>query len=283
MTCFSSGFVQSHKKSQSMQKCSSVSSHYDDCCQTHVTFCHFDHFFSSLENKRVLLFPLKLHSHTEMQLFDDMTLVSWWILLMLYLSACLQTSPLLRTPPPQPVLNKLTVSKKRNPACLLLKSLCCVCVCVCMCACECVCSLFSSLLVSSLFLCGRKHPPPPPHPTPGQRWMYHSRALSDLLWTGVHYTELTSSWLWKGMPLVEVTVCSTSCCVAGVVKSALMGGFSLLILFNHNCKVTEAATRWLSDLKTSALRRYVEVCVKKQKQLPVLDMIYFDKKRQVGS
>lgn len=25
----------------------------------------------------------------------------------------------------------------------------------------------------------------------GQRWMYHSRVLSDLLWTGVHYTELT--------------------------------------------------------------------------------------------
>lgn len=37
----------------------------------------------------------------------------------------------------------------------------------------------------------------------GQRWMYHSRVLSDLLWTGVHYNELTSRSLWKGMPLVR--------------------------------------------------------------------------------
>lgn len=89
--------------------------------------------------------------------------------------------PLHRTPPP--VLNKLTIhhcfQKEILHVCYWSPS---------------VVRAFS-ILVSSLF--------PPRRETdmwfPGQRWMYHSRVLSDLLWTGVHYTELTSRSLWKGM------------------------------------------------------------------------------------
>lgn len=61
--------------------------------------------------------------------------------------------------------------------------------------------------------------------------MYHSRVLSDLLWTGVHYTELTS--IVKGHASGE-TMCSTRCYPAGVVKSAFVSS-------QFNCKATKNA------------------------------------------
>ncbi len=78
----------------------------------------------------------------------------------------------------------ITVSKKRNPACLLLKSFCCAC--------------FFHFGVFAVPLWRETD-----MWFPGQRWMYHSRVLSGLLWTGVHYTELTSRSLWKGMLVVS--------------------------------------------------------------------------------
>lgn len=87
------------------------------------------------------------------------------------------------------------------PACLLLKSFCCV------------CAFFHFGVFAVPPRWGNRN-----MWFPGQRWMYHSRASSDSSWTGVHYTELTFV---KGHASGEMTVCTTRCSPAAVVKSAL--------------------------------------------------------------
>lgn len=94
-----------------------------------------------------------------------------------------------------------------------------------------------------------------------------SRVLSDLLWTGVDYAELTSRSLWTGMLVVRWSV----------LQDVIQQGGSNLLFFPVRLivKTQKMPTLWVSDLKTSAVKQNV-VCTN---LLPVLDMIYFDKKR----
>lgn len=109
----------------------------------------------------------------------------------------------------------------------------------------------SSILVSSLSLCGGWGAD---MWFPGQRWMYHSRVLSDLLWTRVHYIELTSRWLWKGMLYVLHDA------PAGVVESASRRFPVRWILLVKSLQQEGSVVTF--RFKTSAVKQCVWVCVK---------------------
>lgn len=76
-------------------------------------------------------------------------------------------------------------SHRANPACLLPKSYFSLCVWVRVCVCACACSVSP---------CRRLHCSPATGTDvcfPGQRWMYHSAVLSDLLWADCKCTDTT--------------------------------------------------------------------------------------------
>lgn len=162
-----------------------------------------------------------------------------------------------------PVLNKHRSLRRffqemKKPACLLQKSFCCVCVC------------FISILVCFAV------------PLLGVRvrgdvagsWVKGECIIlvCCLICRGQEFIIRTSRSLWKGMLVVRWL-----CVLQDVIQQG--GGVGGNLHWNSE------PDSWLSDVKkkTSAVKQYVEVCVKKKekkKLLTVLDMIYFDKKSE---